>query len=262
MTGPRILTIDIETLPAVAYVWRLGEQHVTLDFLQTDWSIMSYAAKWLGEKEIMYADTGGRGKRWVRHDKKLMKPLWDLLDEADLVVGQNAKKFDCRKVNARLVQQGFGPPSPYRVVDTLTASRKYFNFISHKLKHTSSILTDSPKDDHHNYPGIELWKACLADDPKAWKELKKYNCRDVIATEKKYLKIRPWMDNHPNACAYIDSEAPACPKCGSVLLQYRGWEVTQQGRYPRLQCQGCGGWSRGKQTQLPITKRRTMLVPR
>jgi predicted RNA-binding Zn-ribbon protein involved in translation (DUF1610 family) len=261
MTSPRILTFDIESAPVEAFVWGLWDQNVGLDFIKVDWSTLSFAAKWLDSKKIIYQDTGGRGKNKVRDDKPLMKTLWELLNEADIVVAQNGKKFDVRKVNARFIQHGIGPPSPYRVIDTMLVARKHFAFTSQKLAHTSTILTDTPKDSHRKFPGFELWKECLADNPAAWAEMKKYNKQDVVATEKVYLKMRPWIDQHPNVGAYDPSDAHTCPKCGSDQLQRRGVSVTQQGQYPRMQCQNCGGWSRGKTALIPLNKRKMLLVP-
>jgi hypothetical protein len=256
-----ILTIDIETAPIEAYVWGLWDQNVGVDFIKTEWSILSYAAKWLGEKKIYYGDTGGRGATKVRDDKALAGEIRELLDDADIVVAQNGKKFDVRKINARLIEHGYPPPRPFRVVDTLIVAKKYFAFTSQKLAWTSAHLTNVPKDEHKKYPGFDLWKACLADDPGAWKEMKKYNRRDVQATEEVYLKLRPWIENHPNIGAYEPSEQSVCPKCGSDKLQHQGYRVLQQGKYPRFQCQNCGGWSRGKEMLVPLALRRKQLVP-
>lgn len=256
-----ILTLDIETAPIEAYVWGLWDQNVGVDFIKTEWSILSYAAKWLGEKKIYYGDTGGRGPKKVRDDKKLAGEIRELLDDADIVVAQNGKKFDVRKINARLIEHGYKPPRPFRVVDTLVVAKKYFAFTSQKLAWTSQHLTSVPKDEHKRYPGFELWKACLADDPGAWREMKKYNRRDVQATEEVYLKLRPWIENHPNIGMYEPSETPVCPKCGSDKLQAQGTRIMQQGRYQRFQCQNCGGWSRAKEMLVPLALRRKQLVP-
>jgi hypothetical protein len=263
MNAPRIITLDIESSPIEAYVWGLFDQNIPVDFIKTDWTIFSYAAKVLGRKKVTYADTGGRGKKRVRDDRLLMKGLWNLLNDADVVVGQNARRFDVRKINARFMFHGYGPPSPYRVVDTMIAAKKYGAFTSQKLAWTSIYLTDTSKDPHRRFPGFELWRECLQDNAAAWREMRRYNVRDVIATEKVYLKLRPWIDNHPNVGAYDPSEKPLCPKCGSDHLIRQGSRVTtlQQGRYPRYQCQNCGGWSRGKEMLLPLSKRRSMLVP-
>lgn len=258
--SPRTLVIDIETSPIEAYVWALFDQNVGLNQIKTEWSILSYAAKWLDSKKMIYDDTSGRGKAKVRDDKKLMRGLWDLLDEADIVVGQNHKKFDLKKINARLVEHGLKPPSPYRTVDTTVEARRYFGFTSKKLEWMSKHLTDTPKDDHKEFPGFELWTACLADNPRAWREMKKYNIRDVEATERVYLRLLPWISTHPNAAVHIQDKEPRCPKCSSKDLQRRGYALTQQGSYPRWQCNGCGGWARGKTTQLHHSVRKNLLV--
>lgn len=255
--------IDIETAPLEAWCWGLWDQNIGLDFIKTEWTILSFAAKWLGKKPILYAQTGGRGAKKVRDDKPLMKALHALLDEADIVIAQNGKRFDVKKINARLIEHGFGPPSPYRVIDTLIVARKYFAFTSQKLAWTSKHLTNEPKDEHKEFPGFELWKECLLDNPRAWRVLMRYNKKDIRSTEKVYLIMRPWIENHPNVGAFDPSDRPLCPKCGSanVIVHKYKFVVKQQGKYCMYQCNDCGGYARGKTMQLPIEKRRSLLVP-
>jgi DNA-directed RNA polymerase subunit RPC12/RpoP len=124
----------------------------------------------------------------------------------------------------------------------------------------SKHLTDAKKSEHKKYPGFDLWKECLDDNPAAWREMKKYNVLDVIATEQLYLKQLPWISNHPNVNAYSMREDITCPKCGSPKLQARGFAVTQVGKYQRLQCQACGGWSKCKVNLLSTDKRKSLLV--
>jgi RNase P subunit RPR2 len=244
--APGILVIDIESAPLEAYVWGLWDQNIGVDFIKEEWSILSYAAKWLGEKKIYYGDTGGRGEKKVRDDKRLVGEIRDLLDSSDIVVAQNGKRFDIRKINARLIKHGYLPPAPYKVIDTLVVAKKYFAFTSQKLAWTSKHLTDEPKEEHREFPGFELWKECLRDNPRAWAVMKRYNCRDITSTEKVYLKMRPWIESHPNLSIYSGGEKPACPKCDSKHVQARGRAVLQAGIYTRYQCQECGGWSRGR----------------
>lgn len=260
--SPKILTIDIETAALEAYVWGLWDQNVGVDMIKTEWSILSYAAKWLGTKKIIYQDTGGRGADKVRDDKSLMQGVWDLLHAADIVVAQNGQRFDVKKINARLIMNGFGPYSPIRIVDTMLVAKKHFGFTSNKLAWMSKYLTESKKSEHKKFPGFELWLECLKDNPKAWAEMRKYNKQDVIATEQLYLKQLPWISGHPNMGAYAPRHEHSCPKCGSANIQKRGEDVTQQGRYQRMQCRDCGGWSRAKQMLISPTNRKALLVPR
>lgn len=261
MTKPKILTLDIETAPLEAYIWRLFDENVGLDQLKTEWTVLSYCAKWLGSKEIIYADAGGRGVGKVRDDYALLKGIRELLDEAEIVVAQNGNSFDLKKINARLAMHGFGPYSPVRKIDTYRAAKTYFGFTSNKLQWLAKHLTNAPKSEHKRFPGFELWAEVLKDNPKAWAEMKRYNIRDVRATEKLYLKLRPWIANHPNMGMYIDSAKPVCPKCAGTRFMRNGARATlQQGIYERLQCLTCGGWSRGKIMKVDKETRMSKLV--
>lgn len=257
---PKIVTLDIETSPLEAYTWGLWDVNVGLDQIKTEWSILSFAAKWANDSKIIYRDAGGRGVAKVRDDKHLLQSIWTILDEADIVVAQNGKRFDMRKINARLILHGFQPYSPVRVIDTLEAAKKHFEFTSNKLEWTAKYLTDEKKEKHKQFPGFELWAECLKDNPKAWAEMKKYNIQDINATWKYYLKLRPWIKNHPNMGIYADGDVPLCPKCSSDKLQRRGVAVSQNTRYTRYQCTNCGGWSRAKIMLNTLKQRRASLV--
>src|ERR1017187_5015377 len=94
---PRILFLDIETKPILAYVWGLFDQNIALNQIVDDWRVLSWAAKWSDSKEIMQMDS--REGINDRNEKKLLKEIWKLLDEADVVIGQNSKAFDVKKLN-------------------------------------------------------------------------------------------------------------------------------------------------------------------
>ena len=255
----RIVTLDIETSPILAYVWGLFKQFVGLNQIKTDWSILSFCAKWLETKKVIYYDTGGRGADMVRDDRDLMCELWLILDEADIVIAQNGVSFDMKKINARFIELGMPLPKPYKVVDTMLEAKRIAKFTSNRLAWLSAVLTDTPKSEHKKFPGFELWTECLADNPDAWAEMKKYNIIDVQGTEKVYLQLRPYIIGHPNLAAYNGDETVQCPKCGSEDIQRRGLALTQTGEYIRYRCTPCGGWSRSRYTQNTIAKRRSLL---
>lgn len=256
----KVLTLDVETSPLESYTWGLFDQNVGLNQIKTEWSILSFAAKWLGKSKVIYDDTSGRGPDKVRDDKHLLVHIHALLEEADIVVAQNGRRFDVKKINARMVMAGMKPYSPIRIIDTLEAAKKYFAFTSNKLDWASQWLTSQRKLDHRKFPGFELWKECLADNPEAWRVMKTYNKRDVTATEEYYMRIRPWIANHPNMGVYSDIVEHTCTKCASPNVQSRGKMRLQHGLYNRYHCQDCGSWSRGKLMLLPINKRKALLT--
>ena len=53
--GIKILTIDIETRPSLAYVWGLWDQNVGLNQVEEFGTVISWAAKWHGEKKVYFA---------------------------------------------------------------------------------------------------------------------------------------------------------------------------------------------------------------
>lgn len=255
----RIVTVDIETAPILAYVWGLWKQNVGVNQIHTDWSILSFSYKWLGDDTVHHFNTGGKGRKKVREDRMLLLKLWELLDKADIVVAQNGVRFDIKKINARFIQMGLLPPTPYKVVDTMLEARKIAGFTSNKLAWLSEILTNQKKSEHKKFPGFELWSECLADNPEAWEEMQLYNDQDIRATEEVYLKLRPYIIGHPNVAAYNGDTEMQCPKCSSENLQRRGLALTQSGQYQRYRCMDCGGWARTRYTQNTIAKRRSLL---
>lgn len=258
--GAKILTLDIETAPIMAYVWRTFKENVGLNQISHDWYILSFAAKWLHQKRVMYHDQS-KAKN-IEDDRSMLLKLHALLDEADIVVAHNGRKFDVKKINARFIQHGLPPPSPYEIVDTLDIARQQFAFTSNRLAHLTDILCTEKKEQHHKFPGFELWAQCLKGNPLAWKEMEKYNKQDVISLEELYLKLRAWYVGHPNVGAINgDLSEESCPKCGSTHVTQKGLRYTKGGgAYLRYQCQDCGGWSRGRFVQQSRSQRRKMLV--
>jgi predicted RNA-binding Zn-ribbon protein involved in translation (DUF1610 family) len=254
MPTPKIAVLDIETAPYVSYHWSLWDQNIALNQIIEERSIMTFAYKPIGGKvEVSTV----REKR-PRDDKSLLQYLWTLLDSTDIVIAQNGKKFDLPIINARMVMHGMKPYSPVKVIDTVQVA-KQFGFTSKKLEWLAKWLTDTEKDDHKQFQGMDLWRACLDGNPRAWKAMVKYNKQDVVATEKVYLALRPWMTNHPNVGVYTGA-MHACPACGSTHVQQRGTEKTQSSQYHRYQCQNCGKWSRGKAMLSSLAERKARLA--
>lgn len=243
--GPRVLLLDIETAPMLGYVWSLWENNVSLDQLHSDWHVLSWSAKWLGDlpNKIMYQDQ--RSAKVVSDDRKILKGIWKLLDEADIVITQNGKAFDHKKLNARFVYHGFQPPSTYKHIDTMLIAKKHFAFSSNKLAYMSDKLcTKYKKLKPSKFPGFSMWVECLAGNKAAWKEMEKYNKYDVLALEELYTKLIPW-DNSIDFNLYTDHNTHIC-KCGSKDLVKNGYSYTNTGKFNRYKCKDCGAETRDR----------------
>ena len=175
-------------------------------------------------------------------DYEIIKSLWKLLDEADIVIGHNGDAFDIKKANARFIFHGMEPPSPFKTVDTLNIARKA-KFTSNKLDSLGEHLGLGRKVDTG---GFSLWEGCMNGEVKAFNKMLKYNKQDVILLEKVYNKLRPWTPRHPNLAVFKTKDERVCSHCGSTHLQSRGYYKTNTNEYRRYSCNDCGGWSRAR----------------
>jgi len=252
----KILFLDIETAPLLSSCWGIWEQNIPLNQIERDWSIISWSAKWKGSKKIFYQDN--RNSKNIEDDKNLLQGIWKLMDEADVIIGQNSKKFDIKKLNARFILNGMKPPSPFRQIDTMQLAKKHFAFTSNKLEYLSKNLSsDYKKSNHKKYPGFELWKECIKGNKEAWIEMEKYNKMDVLSLEAVYDKLAPW-DSTINFSTYSDSLEIVC-NCGSTKFEMKGYAYTATGRFQRFKCKKCGKNHQGRQNLLSKEKRKSLL---
>jgi len=257
--GPKVLIFDIETSPILGYVWRLWDQNVALNQIHSDWHVLSWSAKWLDSpaSQIMYMDQ--RFEKNIENDKGILRELWKLLDEADIVITQNGKSFDQKKINARFIIHGFQPPSTFKHIDTKLLAQKHFGFTSNKLEYmTDKLCTKYKKLKHAKFSGFELWKECLAGNVAAWNEMEKYNKHDVLSLEELYKKLVPW-DDAINFSLYTDEPAHVC-KCGSRDFKKQGWHYTSVGKFQRYRCKQCGAETRDRNNQFSKEKRASLHI--
>lgn len=265
-SGPKILFLDIETAPILALVWGLFDQNIALNQIVRDTFILSWAAKWYEDehgvvygphKKVMYMDQR-RNNKPVKDDPKLLKGIWELLDEADIVVGQNSKRFDVKRLNTAFIKAGLKPPGGYKQIDTLEIAKKNFAFTSNKLEFTTeNLCTKYKKLKHKKFPGFSLWTACLAGNMKAWKEMQTYNVHDILSTEEYYNKIQGWHASGPNFNVYHNDYHHRC-QCGSLNLKRNGYTYTATGKFARYKCKECGRESRDSKNMLDKEKRSSL----
>ena len=254
----KILFIDIETAPVFGAVWSLWQQNVGLNQIKNDWFILSYAAKWAGSGKVMYSDVSANINE--EDDTSLLDEMWCLLNEADIVVGHNLKKFDIKKINARLILNGYKPPSSYKMVDTLQIAKSKFAFTSNKLEYlTDKLCVEYKKLKHSKFAGFDLWKQCLLGNKEAWAEMKKYNKYDVLSLEELYNKLIGWDSKHPNLSHFTDLNQMSCD-CGSTNLHESGIHRTQVSEFTKYQCRDCGAEYRGRSNGFTSEQRKNILI--
>lgn len=249
----KIVVLDLENSPNVGYSWGKYEQNI-IDFI-SEWHILSFAYKWQHEKTIHAYSLPDFPlyKKQPDNDRELAAKLWEIFNEADLIVGHNIVEFDCKKANARFVAHGFPPPSPYKTVDTLKIARQRLMLNSNKLGDLATYLGIGRKMETG---GFDLWKGCLAGDQSCWDKMVRYNKKDVALTAEVYDRLKPWHPTHPNI-SLSSGEALCCPACGSnKAIERRGYTNLQSYRAQRFVCLkkkgGCGKWSTGRREKIKV----------
>ncbi len=262
---PRILILDIETAPAEGYMWTYFPNYVdpisqvvkNPDGTPKDWSILTYAAKWLFESKVHSGKVKLKEAMW-RRDASIIKPLWNLFEEADVIVAQNGEKFDVRRCAWRFKVNELGPTSPFQVIDTLKVARKAFGIPSYKQDYMNRALGLQRKIETQ----FELWERCVSGDKTGLDEMLEYNIGDIGGLEELYMELRPWIRGPVNLAMYGENKKKQCHNClGSDLVKLDKPYTTPAGQYAAYRCMKCGAIGRDRYTLKSLAQRRNSILP-
>lgn len=235
----RTVALDIETAPAVVFAFSGFKVNIGLDQIIEDPRMMGISWQWEGEKKV----------HWMSeyHDTRedMLAKVHEILDEADVVIHYNGKRFDTPWILGELLVEGYPPPSPFAQIDLFQQLKSKARFFSGKLDYAARRLLDDSKVSH---TGFKLWRDCLigddAEKAKAWALMKRYGIKDTALLFPLYNKIKGWITaGHPNR-ALIDGVDFGCPVCASTSVQRRGYAYTGISKFQRYQCTDCGKWFR------------------
>ena len=247
--APRVLVLDIETKYLTTNGWGLWNQNFSLDQIEEDWSIISFSAKWYGVGGIHYYDI----TKFT--EEELLAALWVMLNQADFCLTHNGRRFDLKKIRARMIAYGMTPYSPVRVIDTLEIAKKEFSFTSNKLMYLTNLLCKKHvKSDHAKFAGFLLWKEFIAGNPEAIQEMRDYNTIDVQSLEELYDILAPWSSTLPVFEIYDDNP--------SDMTDWKldGYHYSNLGKYERFKNTKTGQFRRGRVNLLSKEKRATLLA--
>lgn len=227
----KILFLDLEWSPALAYVWRMYDENISPDQLIDHGGMLCFCAKWDGEKEFMFFS------EWDDGREGMAKAALELLTEADAVITYNGDKYDLPKITGEILLAGLTPPPPVTSIDVLKAVKK-FGFNMNRLAYIGPLLKVGGKVKHE---GFNLWKDVLAGKETARKKMTRYCIQDVRMLEKLYKKVRPFIKDHP----FMGTSKHGCGACGSNKTQKRGYRRTKSFLIERVHCTSCGSWQSG-----------------
>jgi hypothetical protein len=221
-SGPKMMSLDIETAPQKGYFWGRFNQNIGANQVIENSYMLSWAAKDFNGHDVEFDSLFiNQDAYWEdpTDDKRIVKSMFEVLDEADIIIAHNGDNFDIKKIIARGVIHGLTPPSPFRKIDTLKIARRECKFDSNRLDELDNYLGVPGKDDTG---GMQLWIDCMGGVPEAWEKMLKYNIQDIRVLEDVYKKIRHYDSKHPNIGQYYRDGKRRCTVCGSAAVVMTG----------------------------------------
>ena len=254
---PRILLIDLENAPSVVATFGRFKQNLGIDSVieEGGW-LISAAWKWLDEEKIdSVVLTPEEAKN--KDDFRIVATIYELLENADILVYQNGNKFDLPLIKTRCILNGFPPPKTVKTVDTLVIA-KTLKFNSNRLDGLGKQLGCGRKVQHE---GISLWISCMNGDKKALQKMQEYNVGDISLLESVYLQIRAFDPKTPSVGLFYSDEVQRCPACGSANVHETGNSIfTPLSEFSELVCTDCGHRSRNRKAVNTKEKRQSVLI--
>ena len=259
------VTLDVERIPGRHSTWHRG-QTITGPF----WDLNEIKA-WTGKR--IHADDVSEWPRticaaWKWYDQEdvefaaewevggydgFMRAVWDVFDQADLIIGHNADRFDARHLMGGWAEMGLPAPSPHKVIDTLKIARGTFAYESNTLDALNKRLGIDAKTDKYD---SRVAKAAVAGDKEAQDRIRFYNMGDITASEALFDRLRPYAKGIPHLGMWTDDEM-ACPSCGSTMTATGKTVHANVQQYEHLHCPNCGAHARGTTTLKNPTRTRS-----
>ena len=262
-TGAKMLLFDIETSMIQGYFWGLWQQNISIDAIIADWYVLCWSAQWLHEDNIVNASvhTVGRYKTDLRNNEAaVVLALWKLLDEADIVIAYNGKKFDKKKMNAKFLEYSLPEPSPYKIIDPYLIVRSNFALTSNKMDFIARYVESI--DEGKTKTNLGLWIRSMEDDLVSLQEMQDYCDQDIVVLKEVYMAVRHWdKSSGVNMGLYSDSDTMVCRTCGGEhLTELEATAKMTAGEYKVYRCDDCLTVQRGKKNLLDTSKRKQLLA--
>ena len=200
-------------------------------------TVLCIGYKWLGKPKV-HLPSITQYENWDKDrtdDSGLVADFAEVYRQADMVVSYFGKGFDCKFLNAKLLEYGHDilPNTPhvdlfFTVKANMALSRKSLQNVSYYLGLSNEKTPVEGK----------IWRRAATGHGPSVRYIVEHCRADVLVLEEAYLKLRPLVRLHPR----VGGIGP-CRYCGSTKLQSRGvaLAVTKVTRH-RYQCMSCGGW--------------------
>ena len=245
----KTLYFDVENSPCEYYGWGRFDQSfsqdqvkreshlLTISFATNDDEVKSFK---LSVDDVINQD-----------DLTLVANLAQAINESDVIVGFNSKKFDLKVLKTRMLLWGLPPLQPKKHIDIMQQAKQHFRFPSNSMDNICKYLGYSVLK--QNTGGFTLWRRCMEtqnreESAKALEEMELYNRQDIEVTRNLYKKMQGWFTgvNVGTMTNQITgNHTLRCSKCGSDYVYLdKGFHYTAQSAFSFYRCSNCLGVSR------------------
>lgn len=251
MSKLRILLFDIENLMKPQHIFNSGKPSRFASrpagFCADLAYILVFGYKWLGSKKAEYIIANKKDfKNSPTSDESILYKIYDIMNEADVVVTWYGSVHDFRFVTARLAQKGMYLDQRIKHIDLHKTAKTVLPLSSNRLNKVAEFFGKELKTDI----SPEIWARTWAGDYDALKEMAEYCAQDVEVLEQVYQALKPLEQNMPHVRKYVSPDGViSCPMCESANIHSKGRRVTKIYTIRRLHCQECGGWFDGEKTK-------------
>lgn len=101
----KVLLFDIETSPSISYTFGRFKYNIMYDQVEQEPMMLTWSAKWLYGGEI-FSDKITPDEVLRCDDKRIVTSLWNLINEADIVIAHYGDGFDIPMLNTRAILNG------------------------------------------------------------------------------------------------------------------------------------------------------------
>ena len=216
---PRILFWDLESSLLEGYFFRVWQENIPMRRVKKHSHLLSASFAFNDEEVQGFRLTPEQVK--TGNDFDLVCKVVEAVNNSDVMVTFNGKRFDVKLLNTRALFWGLPPVKQPKHIDLFEQSKRVFKFPSNSMQNVSLYLGEQGKLETS---GSNLWERCsewwnYEECDKALTEMLVYGNQDIVATRDLYYRFQGWMKGVPNL-GTITSDISGistlrCTHCGS-----------------------------------------------
>lgn len=218
----RILYFDMETAPNLGWFYK-SKKPQYMNYHQVIQHEFVTSIQWQleGEKTVKtfsIVDDEKFYRKNPTNDIKVIQKAAEILENADILVVHNGKRFDWPEFKKKIIFHRLDPVRKPYIIDTLAEAKTAAN-LSNSLRNLADYYKVSEKAYNEADPA-KLIYGDLDERIAHIKKQTKYGKKDIPPLREFYLLIRPYMDRHPHMGA--KKRGLSCPMCGGHNYTNRG----------------------------------------